>query len=126
MTISRMEALADAIMEFSGYRDRTSTAYLVRNPGALKARMVRQAQTHGGLRVFASHKDGYEALLTDLRIKCGGRSSDGILNTAPLAELVRLMLGKEEATRSVLRFVRHSLSDDQLSDTTPISYFLEE
>src|SRR5580692_1641738 len=66
-----LEALADAIMNFEGWR-RDSRSWRNRNPGNLRPTSSSQPQDGDNYRVFDSLGDGFSALRSDLAAKFGG------------------------------------------------------
>lgn len=122
----KIEALADAIAEYTGYRNPQSTLYRLRNPGGLKAVSPKHIADEAGHRLFIRHLDGYRALIYDLGEKCSGRSSCGLTKDSPLTELVRVFWMKDDTTRYIVRFLRKALDKDDLDEKVPIGWFVEE
>lgn len=65
------EALADAIMQFEGWRQGTRS-WRNRNPGNLRPYAAGQAADADGYRIFDSLAQGWMALLNDLQAKFNG------------------------------------------------------
>lgn len=124
--VRRLEALADAIMRYSGYNDPESASYQSRNPGALKAISDKHARDPKGLRVFRSALDGYQALLFDLAIKCVGRSRTRLKSDSTLKDLMLAYGQPESAAGYVAKFLKRALNDSSISDKTPLRFFVEE
>lgn len=123
--MKKLEALADAIVSLSGYRNPESSVYQARNPGALKAFSPKHPRTIEGLRIFNSHLDGYQALLYDLEIKCSGQSHTRLKGASTLRDLV-LARGEPETTAQyIVKYLRRALNDREINVTTPLSTFLE-
>lgn len=122
----RLEALADAILAYNGYKDVASPLYSARNPGGLMAFSMKQAQDGKGLRVFNSFIDGYQALLFDLQLKCAGKSRAKLTPENPLLDLICSYGYKDTMAEFVARYCRRVLNDESLSKQVPISYFLED
>lgn len=122
--MNKIEALADSILEYSGYRDPSSAAYKARNPGALKAVSPRHVRNDQGLRVFSKMIDGYSALVFDLIIKCSGKSRSGLRERSTLADLSRSLGFIEGTERYLAKWCRKALNDDTITEDTPLSYFL--
>jgi hypothetical protein len=74
-----IEAVADAITKFEGWRPGT-LAYRNRNPGDLR-------DAYGNYRVFQTFAEGYSALLDDLRHKFLGRTRTGLGPDSTLLDL---------------------------------------
>lgn len=124
--MKKLEALADALSEYSGYADPKSKLYQLRNPGGLKAFSARYPSDPAtGYRAFAGFKDGYGALLHDLEVKCKGVSNCGLKTDSPLLELVRVFGMKDETARYVVKFLRKALNNEQINEEVPIGLFLE-
>jgi len=121
-----LEILADALIYSTGTFDPQSPAYIARNPGMLPAISPKQPRDEHGKRVFRSFIDGYQALLYDLRIKCAGKSKAGLKQGATLSDLV-CVYGHPRATAvSVALFIRHALGGANITERTPLSYFIGE
>ena len=73
--ISGLEAVADAIMQFEGWKPGTRS-YVNRNPGNL--RLQGEPADDKGYSIFPSLADGYGALLRELQSKFTGNNSHGI------------------------------------------------
>ena len=86
--ISRLDALAEAIMAYSGYRDPESVLYQARNPGALKAHASTVLRDLDNYRVFSCFKAGFDALLSDLKSKCSGTSHTSLTTQSSLKDLI--------------------------------------
>lgn len=69
--IQPLEAFADAIMQFEGWK-LGSRSYVNRNPGNLRAWNPSQERDDHGFIIFGSLLAGYAALLRDLEIKFTG------------------------------------------------------
>jgi len=87
MTVPRLEALADAIMAFEGWHvgDRP---YRNRNPGDLRKGRFQLGEDRDGYAIFSGLSVGYQALLTDLRDKCTGKTVTCLGTTSTLQDLV--------------------------------------
>jgi hypothetical protein len=84
--MSPLEALADAIMQFEGWR-RDTRSWRNRNPGNLRPTNPTQLSL-SGYRVFESLADGFSALLEDLRAKFNG--SHGLTSESTLLDLLNI------------------------------------
>lgn len=123
--MKKLEVLVDALTAYTGYLDPLSLLYKLRNPGGLKAFSARHIRHESGYRVFESAVDGYKALDNDLRIKCSGSSYCGLKPDSPLRELVRVFGMKDETTRYVVKFLRKAFNSQEITEETPIHFFLE-
>ncbi len=123
--ITRLEALADAITDISGYHTPESAVYKARNPGALRAYSQTVLSDLDNYRVFSSFRAGYDALIFDLKTKCAGKSHTHLETTSTLKELI-LTNGFEPAlVKKVVNFLRRALEDQEFSEATTLSFFLE-
>jgi hypothetical protein len=123
--VSRLEALADAIVHYSHWNDPESASYQNRNPGELSAVSVKHPKDATGQRIFKSSMDGYQALIFDLAVKCSGRSRTRLKPDSSLRDLV-LAYGKPESTAKFLaKFLKRALGDQSVSEKTLLGYFLE-
>jgi hypothetical protein len=123
MLVSRLEALAEAITEFSGYRNPEGQLYQLRNPGALRAYDSVRMRDLDGYRAFTSYKGGFDALVTDLRIKCSGRSHTTLQVTSTLRDLIAVNRLNVEAFH-IVKFLRRALNDQSIEAITPLEFFL--
>ena len=123
--ITRIEALAEAIMEYSGYRDPEGALFQARNPGGLKAHAPTVLQDIEGNRVFASMKSGWDALLYDLRVKCSGQSHTALTSQSSVKDLLLTNGFEKVLVRKVINFVRRALQDQGITEETELSFFGE-
>lgn len=121
----KREALAEAIIHYSGYSDPGSTLHDARNPGGLKAMGLIQARDEKGNRTFRSVIDGIQALFYDVELKVTGKSRAALKPTSTLIDLSASYNLPITTATAWARFLRKSLHDDSISATTPLSYFLE-
>ena len=121
----RLEALADAMMHYSGYGNPDSAAYRTRNPGLLKAFSQRHPRNDEGHRVFRSFVDGYQALLYDLEIKCAGKSRSKLAPDSTLVDLMRAYGLPDTQASFVAKYLKKALLDESVSAVQPLSYFNE-
>jgi hypothetical protein len=82
--VSGLEAVADAIMQFEGWKI-GSRSYENRNPGNL--RLVGRTADEKGYTVFPDLPTGYAALLRELQSKFSGNNSHGIGPSSTLLAL---------------------------------------
>jgi hypothetical protein len=75
-----LEAIADAIMNFEGWKPGTKS-YTNRNPGNLR-------DANGNYRVYQSFTDGYNALVGDLTAKFAGHTRTGLTPESSLFDLM--------------------------------------
>lgn len=85
--MSPLEALADSIMQFEGWR-KVSRSWRNRNPGNLRPFNQQQIQDGEGYRIFPSLAEGWRALLDDLGAKFAG--SHGLTETSTLRDLLNV------------------------------------
>lgn len=122
--IDKLESLADAITEYSGYRNPESDLYQARNPGGLKAWDVFRMRDLNGFRVYSSFKGGYASLVEDLRAKCEGKSHTTLTPQSSLKDLMGVNGYPEGMCGYVVKFVRRALQDQSINEHTEISYFV--
>jgi hypothetical protein len=130
--VNRLEVLADALGKLNGIHDPESTAYRNRNPGLLISFSLRKNADAKNVRMFQHLRDGYEALLADLRIKIRGKSrargKDGAKLTpeSPISDLLIAYGHKNHMPADyVVSFVRRALQDQSIRMSTPLSFFME-
>jgi hypothetical protein len=124
--MSKLEALADSIISLTGYLNPESQAYQIRNPGMLPAISPKHPRDEKNRRIFKSYLDGYQALLFDLVVKCGGKSRTFLRSDSSLRDLFKARGEPETSALYAARFLRRALHDDSISDKTSLSYFLED
>lgn len=125
MNRRKLEALAEAIIHYSGYSDPGSTLHDARNPGGLKAMGLIQARDEKGNRTFRSVIDGIQALFYDVELKVTGKSRAQLSHTSTLIDLSASYNLPITTGTAWARFLRKALHDEHISATTPLSYFLE-
>ena len=122
----KQEALAEAIVHYSGYLQPDSALHAARNCGGLKATSMRHAKNEQGYRVFNSFIDSMQALLFDLHTKLSGKSWAKLSGEATLVDLaVSYSLPSTTAT-AWAKFLRAALNDSSISADTALSYFTEK
>jgi hypothetical protein len=84
MPVSGLEAVADAITVYEGFKPGTRS-YSNRNPGNLRLREMNCDDK--GYTVFTDLCAGYSALLRELKSKFTGQNSHGITPTSTLQDL---------------------------------------
>jgi len=122
--VTRLEALADALIHFSRFKDPENEQYQSRNPGNLPATQPWHARNEQGRRIFKSMLDGYQALLFDLAAKCAGKNKH-LHPDSPLRMLVTHYGQPSSAADFVARFLRRALHDQSIKPDTPLSFFIE-
>lgn len=125
MNKQKLEALAEAIVCYSGYREPDSVLYKARNPGGLKAIGLVQARDEKGNRTFRSVIDGLQALFYDVELKVTGKSRAQLKPESTLIDLSSAYNLPITTATAWARFLRAALSDSTISSKTPLSYFLE-
>lgn len=89
MEVNPVEAVADAIMDYEGWRP-GSRSYRNRNPGNLRDSPMRYGEDQQGYAQFTSFQAGYTALCTDLLDKFNGHNSHGLSLSSTLLELMEV------------------------------------
>jgi hypothetical protein len=129
MAVNRVEAIVDILGKLNGMGDPESEAYALRNPLLIRsfARPGKHETDEGGRRIFSSFLSGYKAALFDASLKIEGKSRAGLKPTDTLVNLLGVY-GIKEAVgiKNVVVFLRKALKDELLSQTTPLSYFMEQ
>lgn len=93
MSVSGLEAVADAIMRYEGWDPKTRS-YVNRNPGNLRPAIHPDAEStqypvdDHGFFVYPDFATGYNALLRDLRAKFTGANRHGL---GPASTLLGMM-----------------------------------
>lgn len=90
--IDPIEALADCIMTFEGWRKpetnyHGSTSWRNRNPGNLRDGQRKVKLDDRGYAIYKSLSDGWMDLLHDLAVKLSGQSSHNLTGQSTLHEL---------------------------------------
>jgi hypothetical protein len=86
ISVNGLEAVADAIMAFEGWRPMTFS-YRNRNPGNLRGGEV---VDKSGYNMYPSFVDGYVALLNDLQAKFSGRNTHNLDQKSTLLQLMQV------------------------------------
>ena len=121
-----IEALAEAVIHYSGYSEPSSTLYAARNPGALKATSMRHVKNDEGYRVFNSFVDGVQALLFDIQLKVTGQSWAKLKSTSTLRDLALSYSLEVTHANAWARFLRKALNDNGITAETELGYFLKD
>ncbi len=124
--MNKIEALVDAIGKANGIHNPESDSYRLRNPLLIRsfARPGKHETDEQGRRVFTSLLSGYKAALFDMELKITGKSRAGLQPTSTLANVLGVYGIKEPGGIStVVSFLRRALTDQSISNTTPLSYF---
>lgn len=124
--LNKIEALVDAIGKANGIHNPESETYKLRNPLLIKsfARPGKHETDEKGRRIFSSLLSGYKAGLFDIELKITGKSRAGLCSTDTLANLLAVYGIKEPGGISnIVSFLRRALSDQEISASTPLSYF---
>lgn len=108
VTVNGLEAVADAIMSFEGWKPGTRS-YVNRNPGNLEGGSKVDAKNYD---VFPSLIDGYSALLRELRDKFIGNNRHGIGPESSLLDLFNVYAPPSDnnPTNQYCAFVAHWVS----------------
>lgn len=124
--ISRIEALAGALAKMNCFYSPLSEAYFLRNPLMLKAFSPKHEKNEAGYRVFSSLSAGWDNGILDLQIKCSGKSHARLKPEDTLVNLV-LCYGYPKTSATYLKkFLRKALGDENIMESTPLSYFMED
>jgi hypothetical protein len=129
MTVARLEGLLDAIASLKGWNNPDSEAYSLRNPLMIQSfsRPGKNEITDSGVRVFASSLAGIRACLFDLGIKVRGGSRAGLKKEDRLENLLRVLgVDQKLGQQQVVKFLKRALKTDDISITTPLSWFADE
>ena len=122
-SVSKLEYLCDAIAEYTGSHDPRSEAYKLRNPLALREAEVAQGESgkkvihFGELRKYRSWVHGYESALFDLKMKCSGKSSTGIVQYSTISDLSRFYGLNGSTAENVADFLSVALEAKVTADT---------
>jgi len=129
MSVSRLEALHDAIASLRGWNNPDSASYQLRNPLLVKSysRPGKNIITDDGSRVFSSELAGLRACLFDLELKVKGESRAGIKKDDLLENVLRVYGVTERlGQQQIVKFLKRALKTQDISVTTPLTWFLEE
>jgi hypothetical protein len=122
----KLEALADSIIAYNGSNDPMSPLYKGRNPCGLKAFADKHTKDALGNRTFKTWLDGYQALLFDLKVKCGGKSHNKALTPqSNLAALAKSLYMAESTGPYLAKFLKKALDDESITKDTHIGTFME-
>lgn len=126
--MTRLDALAIAIARENQSFDPASESLMTLNPGLLKSHSLDRIVpvNENGIRVFSSFQGGYRALMTNLEAKCNGltRANGGkLVPDSPLSDLLKTF--KYMNARNIIEFLQDALEDKAITETTPISFFIE-
>jgi hypothetical protein len=124
--ITRIEALVDAIASLNGWHDPKSDAYQLRNPLLLKAFSPKHEKDETGRRRHKNVASGYDNSVLDARIKCSGKSHSKLTPTSTLLDLIQVYGQPITAGRATKNFLRAALNDDNIAETQPLGWFLED
>ena len=131
MSVTRIDALVDALATLNGALDPRSDAYQLRNPLLLKAFRPKDERDKFGRRIFKQLSAGFDNGRIDLIIKCSGKSStrlNGDARLTPDSTLTDLCLvfgHTAGAARTVKNFLRAALKDADIRESQKLEWFLE-
>lgn len=129
MSVTRLEALFDALAALRGWNDPDSKAYQLRNPILVQSfsRPGKNTITDDGLRVFDSELAGIRACLFDLDLKVRGKSRAGIKEDDLLENVLRVYGVTEKlGQQQIVKYLKRALKNQDIKTTTPLKWFLEE
>jgi hypothetical protein len=112
-------------MKMYGAGDPLSEAYQLRNPLLLRAFNPKHFRDDKGRRIFKTFIAGYENGLLDLKIKCSGQSRAKLTVDSPLVDLLHVYGQPTTALKSLVRFIRHALQDENIPENVKLGWFLE-
>lgn len=121
----KLEALAEALIKYSGYLEPSSELHAARNPGGLKATSMRHAKNEHGQRIFNSYIDGVQALLFDLQTKLTGNSWAELKPESTLVDLATAYSLPTTTAAAWSRFLRAALHDQEITSDTPLKFFTD-
>jgi hypothetical protein len=121
----KIEALAEAIADTSGYRNPDHPAHAARNPGALKAYSPTHVRNEQGQRVFRSMLDGWQALIFDIEVKLAGRSRAHLTAHNCLADFAEAFGQPATAAQAWAKYLRRSLTVEGITHKTTLDFFME-
>jgi hypothetical protein len=122
----RLAALCAAFAAMNGLLSPGSDAYRLMNPLLLPAFSPKHKKDEKtGRRCFNSFSSGWDNSLIDLSIKCSGNSFSKIGPDSTLLDLVCLYGNRPPAARIVKNFLCAALNDASISESQPLSWFLE-
>lgn len=120
-TSKGVEALAEAIIAYSGYLEPGSALYRARNPGGLPATAFKHKRDEDGNRVFKSLLDGLRALLYHVDMKL---SSDSRLTPQSTLTDFAVAFGCNKLEAMLwAKFLSKALQDE-ITHTTKLERFL--
>jgi hypothetical protein len=119
----KLEALCEAVISYSGYREPNSPVYQARNPGNLKAFKPDQPQDEEGRRIYSSVIDGMQSLLWDMQLKLSGQSVARLTPESTLTDLVKAYHLPDLTSQAWARFLRAALQTQEINSKTTISFF---
>lgn len=122
----KLEALAEAIAQTSGYQIPDHPLHAARNPGGLPAVAAAHKRNADGYRVFKSVLDGMQALLFDIETKLSGKSRARLQPTSNLADFATAFGQPATAAQAWAKFLRRAIGDEYITHKTTIAYFYED
>jgi len=126
MNQRKLEALAEAIAQTSGYQIPDHPLHLARNPGGLPAVLAAHKRNEQGARVFRSVLDGMQALLFDIETKLSGKSRAKLQPTSTLSDFAVAFGQPTTAATAWSKFIRRALADETVGPKTQIQFFFGE
>ncbi len=122
----KLEALAEAVVKYSGYLEPSSELHSARNCGGLRATSARHAKTETGYRIFNSFIDSIQALLFYLQTKLAGKSWAELKPESTLKDLALSYSLPDTTAAAWSRFLRAALKDSGITSETRLSYFTDK
>jgi hypothetical protein len=128
VSVNKIEALVDALVDLLGSSNPDGELYAIRNPTGLTSFSLpgKGELDESGRRIFKSWAAGYHAACYDARIKISGDSRAGVKKDDKLENFLRVMKIDKFSQKQVVEFLRRALEDQSITAETPLSYFREE
>lgn len=126
----RLEALALAIAHENDALNPGSEAFATLNPGMIRSHSLERMNVvnESGTRVFKKFEDGWRALLSNLDAKCAGktRAKGCAGKLGPHSTLKDLLKTFHYVQpRKVVELLQDGLDEKAVSESTPLSFFVE-
>jgi hypothetical protein len=136
--VLRIEALALAIARENDCLNPGSEAFATMNPGMIRAYSLDRllVVNENAVRVFDTFEAGLRALMSNLKVKCYGKTrangDQGRLGPdSTLRELLKsyriggMTANANGLTRNVVEYLIDALDDRAINENTPLRFFIE-
>lgn len=127
--MKKVEALLDSIANLNRALDPESECYKLRNPLLIKsfAKPGKHPIDEKGRREFSSYLNGYKAALFDIEVKISGKSRANVGSESELRDLLMCYdITDQFSIKKIVNFLRRALGDQNITENTPVSYFVGE